>query len=69
MISLNKVQQFQIACLEGYKIFKKKSGKKALNDFQTYGVFEFIETGYEVLHTQSIDYVVAEIDDFIKHRK
>ncbi|MBU0488301.1 MAG: DUF3791 domain-containing protein [Bacteroidetes bacterium] len=66
MITLNSIQQFQIFCLENYKTKNKICGEKALQDFSDFGVFSFLESGYDVLHTQGESYLTAEIVDFIK---
>ena len=68
MIKLSKVEQFQLFCLENYKAQFDISGKIALDVFESKGVFNFLEMGFEVLHTQSIKYVEAEIIDFIKNK-
>ncbi len=68
MIKLNKIEQFQLFCLEYYKNQISISGKMALDVFESKGVFNFLEMGYEILHTQSIKYVVDEIILFIKNR-
>lgn len=69
MITLNKIQQFELFCLENYKISKGLTGKSALNDFKKYHVFNYLATGYDVLHTQGRNYIIAEINDFIERRK
>ena len=68
MIKLSQIQQFELFCLENYKIYKGISGKTALNQFNRYHVFDFLSTGYDVLHTQGKNYIVAEINDFINRR-
>ena len=69
MITLNKVQQFELFCLENYKMAKGITGKSALRDFKQYHVFNFLSSGYDVLHTQGKNYIVSEINDFIEQRK
>lgn len=68
MIKLNKIEQFQLFFLEYYKAQINISGKVALEVFESKGVFKFLEMGFEVLHTQSISYIVDEITVFIKNR-
>jgi len=68
MIKLSKIEQFQLFCLENYKNHYNISGKIALDIFEKKGVFNFLEMGFDVLHTQGIIYVVDEIIDFIKNR-
>lgn len=69
MNKLNDIQKFIIICLENYKIKNKLSGNDTSELFNTYNVFEYLEEGYEILHTQSMNYVVNEIEEFIKQRK
>lgn len=69
MDKLSDIQQFTIFCLEYYKTKNKISGSDTLELFKTHNVFEYLEQGYEVLHTQSIDYVVQEIKEFITQHK
>jgi len=69
MIKLNKVQQFELICLENYRMSKGITGKTALNDFKQYHVFNYLSTGFDVLHTQSEKYIIAEISDYIARRK
>jgi len=50
--------------MEAYKNEKGISGAEALLDFKKYNVFNFLESGFEVLHTQSKKYI---IDDNVYH--
>jgi hypothetical protein len=69
MIRLNKIEKFQLFCLENYRISENMPGKKAWYDFERKGVFDFLAEGYEVLHTQGIRYIVGEINVFLERRK
>jgi len=69
MEKLNDIQKFTIFCLENYKIKNNISGNEVLNLFILHHIFEYLEDGYEILHTQSMDYEVQEIEEFIKQRK
>ncbi len=66
MSKLTKIQEFTLFCLEAYKTKYKFSGIEVFNLFLKYNVFIFLEDGYEVLHTQSLDYVVTEINELIQ---
>ena len=68
MDHLNAKQTFIIFSLESYKNRLHKTGKEALEDFKIYNVFEYLEEGFDVLHTQSMPYVVDEIMVYIKNR-
>ncbi len=68
MIKINKIEQFQLFCLENYKFSKGISGEIALGYFKQYQVFEYISESYDVLHTQSKIFIVSDINDFIERR-
>ncbi len=69
MTKLTKIQEFAIFCMEAYKTKYKLSGTEILNIFQKYNVFNFLESSYDLLHTQSMDYIVSEIYEYINNRK
>jgi len=56
---------FIIFCLEHYRQFKQITAMQSLTLFRRTGAFKYLAEGYDVLHTQSRDYIVADIDDFI----
>ena len=64
---MNAIQSFQLFCLESYRNAKGISGKKALNEFKKADVFSFLSESYDLLHTQSQNYIVSEIKRYIKH--
>lgn len=68
MKNLSKVEKFQIFCLESYRQKKMLSGLDAFNEFKQFKVFDYLSDGYEVLHTQGRDYLLADIYDFISQR-
>jgi len=68
MSELNKIEKYQLFCLEMYKIKRNLTGKVALKEFERYDVFSFISAGYEVLHTQSLDYAISQIIEYIEER-
>jgi len=69
MNNLTKIQHFQLFCLESYRSSLGISGNLALNEFKRTNVFDYLASGYEVLHTQGKNYLIADIKDFIEHRK
>jgi hypothetical protein len=69
MIKLSSIEKFQLHCLENYKIVKNMSGKNALLEFEQNKVFDFLASGYPVLHTQGTKYMVAEIIDLLAKKK
>ncbi|MDR0824859.1 MAG: DUF3791 domain-containing protein [Prevotella sp.] len=60
---------FLIFCLENYKDYKNIGAKETLFLFNKYNVLDYLEEVYETLHTQSKEYIMSEIDNYIKNRK
>ena len=69
MNTLNKIQHFQLFCLESYRSSLGITGNMALTEFKRANVFDYLASGYEVLHTQGKNYLIADIKEFIDHRK
>ncbi len=65
--ALSPIQSFQLFCLESYRSAEDISGSKALNDFKNADVFTFLSNSYDLLHTQSQDYIVSEIIQYINY--
>jgi hypothetical protein len=71
MIGLNKEEQlieFISFCIENFKIKHNMKGKDVANLFKKSEVLLFLTEGYEILHTQGKDYIIEEIDIFLKNR-
>ncbi|MDR1437244.1 MAG: DUF3791 domain-containing protein [Candidatus Symbiothrix sp.] len=66
---IQPVEQFIIFSLEAYKAAAGLKGMQAFRDFEDYDVFSYLMKGYEVLHTQSKEYIVADIEEFIANRR
>ncbi len=69
MKKLSPEQEFIIFCVENYKIKKKISGIDVINNFKKYNVFEFLEDSFDILHSQSMNYIIDEINEFINKQK
>lgn len=71
MINLNieeKIIEFISFCVETFKVKHKMRGKDVANLFNKSGVIDFLIEGYDILHTQSKDYILSEIEVFLKNR-
>jgi hypothetical protein len=55
-------------CIENYNHENGLSASDALYLFTKYRVFEFLIDGFDVLHTQSKEYILSEIELFLKNR-
>lgn len=66
---MNKILEFKVFCFEAYRAEKKLTGCETIKLFKTYGVLDYLNACYNVLHTTSRDYIVEDIDIFINARK
>ena len=65
---MSKTLEFKTFCFEAYRAEKQLTGRKAMELFKKYGVLNYIETCYDVLHTTGREYIVEDIDMFIQAR-
>ena len=56
-------------CIEQYMNAKGINEDEAMATFTEYGVFDYLKDYFEVLHTQSRQWIVADIEEFINDRK
>ena len=63
------IAYFLSFCIEQYKNAKPLSGGKAMEVLNEYGVLEYLAQHYEVLHTQSHQWLIEDIDEYISLRK
>jgi len=66
---MSKTLEFKIFCLESYKSAHNMNGVSVLDVFNKYGVFDYIESFYDVLHSTGQQYITRDIDLFIKARQ
>jgi hypothetical protein len=68
-IEMNKALQYKVFCLESYKSVHNVSGSEALDIFNRYNVFTYLERFYDMLHTTGRLYIVNDIDEYIAEQK
>lgn len=61
--------QFIVFCIEQYRLRKNLSSAEVLIMFQNLGIDKFLTRNFEVLHSQSAEYILHEIDIFIKKHR
>ena len=66
---MSKTLAFKTFCLEQYKAAHGIRGIEAVQQFTDYGVFDYLNTFYDVLHSTGANYLVEEIDKFIAARQ
>ena len=63
------MSNFVSFCIEQYKNAKGLTGAEAAKELDYYGVLDYLSDHYEILHTQSRQWILEDIDEFIKLRK
>lgn len=66
---MSKQGNFMIYCTEQYKLTKKLTGKQVAELFSRYQVWDYIYSCFEALHTTGVNYIVEDIDAYIKDSK
>ena len=56
-------------CIEQYKVHISATGAEVMDLFDKYGVTEYLSDHFDILHTQSRQWLLEEIDEFIRQRK
>ncbi len=59
---------FSIFCLESYKEHRGLTGKETFDLFTKYGVFDYLEEFYDVLHTTGYQYINTDLDAYLTAR-
>lgn len=60
---------FLVFCIEQYRLRENMASAAVLALFSRLGADKFLTENFEVLHSQSADYILREIDVFIKKRR
>lgn len=63
------IAYFLSFCIEQYKKEKNVSGADAVLTLKQYGVLQYLAEHFDVLHTQSKQWLLSDIDEFIQIRK
>lgn len=66
---MGAVGLFKTFCLEQYKEKHQISGMEAVQLFDRNDVLSYLQECYEPLHTQGADYIVDDIDEYIRFRE
>lgn len=66
---MSKEGKFLIYCIERYKAAKRLTGKQVSALFSKYNVWDYIYSCFEALHTTGENYIIHDIDLYIKARQ
>jgi hypothetical protein len=65
----NDISYFLSFCIEQYKQKHHLTGEQAMQELDKYGVLDYLEEFYGVLHTQNAQWIVEDIEHFISKRQ
>ncbi len=66
---MSKTLEFKAFCFEAYRAEKKLTGLEAITLFKKYGVLDYLDACFDVLHTTGRAYIIEDIHAFILARK
>ena len=66
---MSKEAKFLVFCMEEYRNKKNLTGKELTALFSKYGVYDYVLSSYESLHTTGTNYIIEDIDEFLKVRQ
>lgn len=66
---MTKQGDFLIYCIEIYKSSKNMTGEQVSELFSRFVVWDYIYTCYQALHTTGANYIVEDIDQYIKEQQ
>lgn len=67
--NLKDITYFLSFCIEQYMVAKGLDETEVIATFTEHGVLDYLSNHFEVLHTQSRQWLIAEINDFINRNK
>lgn len=66
---MSRQGDFLIYSTELYKSAKNMTGKQVSELFSRYDVWNYIYSCFEALHTTGANYIIEDIDQYIKERQ
>ena len=66
---MSREGKFLVYCVELYKNAKKLTGRQIAALFDQYGVWEYIYSCFEALHTTGENYIIEDIELYIAARQ
>lgn len=59
---------FVVFCAEQYKMARGMTGKDLAKLFTRYGIWDYLYSCFEALHTTGTKYIINDIDQYIQER-
>ena len=68
MIFVRPETEFAVFCIENYKVHRALTGRQTAELFRRYGVFDYLNEFFDVLHTTGAQYINRDIDAYLRAR-
>lgn len=62
------IAEFISFCVEVFAKAKNRSGAAVAKIFTECGAIDYLTDGYDVLHTQGREWLIADLDDYLRIR-
>lgn len=59
---------FVVFCAEQYKMARGMTGRDLAELFTRYGIWDYLYSCFEALHTTGTKYIINDIDQYIQER-
>ena len=59
---------FVVFCAEQYKMARDMTGRDLAELFTRYGIWDYLYSCFEALHTTGTKYIINDIDQYIQER-
>jgi hypothetical protein len=66
-LSNDAIPLFLSFCIEQYKHANQLSGKESMQILESCGALRYLEENYDVIHTQSPQWIVDDIINFVEN--
>ena len=66
---MSQAGAFTVFCAEQYKNAMKLTGKQVAELFSNFGVWDYVYSCFEALHTTGNRYIVEDINQYIETRR
>ena len=68
MSQRSAIVEFVSFCVEVFAKTKNRSGSSVAKLFAECGAMDYLAVGYDVLHTQGREWLIADLEDYLKVR-
>ncbi|MDR0547496.1 MAG: DUF3791 domain-containing protein [Dysgonamonadaceae bacterium] len=66
--NIDNKKKFVVFAIEEYRNRKGIDGETAIGLLEKSGLLQYIEDGFDILHTCGSEYLIADFDDYLKNR-